>query len=148
MKELMFDFFIRWLIFCNFKGKRTKALPLIKSPGSSDLSFLSLSATPFIDWCKERKKDRRWVVRQQEWPGWGGYKYEYHYKYKYKYKYQGRRTEGRGETARITWLREIGVDTGATDCQIFTHFKQNKFIQKNSPMDDFIYLLPSISFCN
>ena len=69
------------------------------------------------------------MVRQQEWPGCGGYKYEYHYKYKYKY--QGRRTEGRYETARITWLREIGVDTGATDCQIFTHFKQNKFIEKN-----------------
>ena len=56
--------------------------------------------------------------------------------------------KGRGETARITWLREIGVDTGATDCQIFTHFKQNKFIQNKSPMDDFIYLLPFIYFCN
>ena len=94
------------------------------------------------------------MLRQQEWPGCGGYKYEYHYKYKYeyhykyKYKYQGRRTEGRDETARITWLREIGVDTGATDCQIFTHFKQNKFIQKKSSMGDFVYLLQFISFCN
>ena len=63
---VMFDFFIHWLIICNSKGKRTKTLPLIESPRSSDLSFPSLSATPFIDWCKERKKDRRWVVRQQE----------------------------------------------------------------------------------
>ena len=28
-------------------------------------------------------------------------------------------------------MREIGVDTGATDCPIFTPFKQNKFIKKN-----------------
>ena len=70
------------------------------------------------------------MVRQQEWPGCGGYKYEYHYKYKYKY--QGRRTEGRYETARITWLREIGVDTGATDCQIFTALQTKQIHQKKN----------------